>query len=75
MKVTIDIPESKLRAFCAILNMEKDCLTDEIIDDIVHTPEVDVTELLLREDGSKEIFMVLGMFALGEVIKQKYPDL
>lgn len=74
MKVTIDIPKSQLKGCCAILNMQKGKLTDEMIEDIVNTEEVDITEVIKRS-GDQELNIALGMVAIGVVGEQKYPNL
>lgn len=74
MKVTIDIPKSQLKGLCAILNMQKGKLTDEMIEDIVNTEEVDITEVI-KKFGNQELNIALGMIAIGIVGEQKYPNL
>lgn len=54
--------------------MQKGKLTDEMIEDIVNTEEVDITEVIKRS-GDQELNIALGMVAIGVVGEQKYPNL
>lgn len=74
MKITIDIPKSKLKGYCAILNMEKGKLTEEMIEDIVNTEEVDITKAVIGS-GEQDLIIALGFMAIGIIGEQKYPNL
>lgn len=74
MKVIIDIPKSKLKGLLAIANMDG-TLSDEQVEEISNTPEVDITDALSKNDEAKQMTMAIGLVAIGVIGEQKYPDL
>lgn len=74
MKVILDIPKSKLRGYAALLNLQKEQLTDEMIEEIVNVEDVDITDVV-KQSGDQELNTALGLIAIGIVGEQKYPHL
>lgn len=64
MKVTIDIPKSKLKGLLAIANMD-DVLSDAEVEEIANTPEVDITDTLSKNNEAKQMIMAVGLIAIG----------
>lgn len=74
MKVTTNIPKSMLKGLLAIANMDG-TLSDEQVEEISNTPEVDITDALSKNDEAKQMIMALGLVAIGVIGEQKFPDL
>lgn len=74
MKVTTNIPKSMLKGLLAIANMDG-TLSDEQVEEISDTPEVDITDALSKNDEAKQMTMAIGLVAIGVIGEQKFLDL
>ncbi len=72
MKITVNIPASKIKQYIALITLScNNEMPDDLIDEILATPEVDISDTLDRE--SKPILIAIAISAMRKILENNDP--
>lgn len=72
MKVTIEISKTRLRQVFALVSMKSgEDIPEDIIEDVVNTPEVDITEYANKDKDSQQIRLAVACTVVSMLLEKK----
>lgn len=74
MKVTIEISKNKLRQAFALVSMQAgEDLPEDIVEEIVNTPEIDLTEYVKKDKETQQTALVIAVTAMAMQLEKVDP--
>lgn len=74
MKVTIEISKNKLRQVFALVSMQVgDEIPEDIVEEIVNTPEVDITEYVNKDKDTQQTALVIACAVVPMLVEKIDP--
>lgn len=74
MKVTIELSKNKLRQVFALASMQtNDEIPEDVIEEIVNTPEVDITEYVNKDKDNQQAALVVACIVVSMFLEKKDP--
>lgn len=74
MKVTIEISKNKLRQAFALVSLQAGVdLPEDIVEEIVNTPEIDLTEYVKKDKDAQQTALVIAVAAMAMQLEKVDP--
>ena len=72
MKVTIELSKNKLRQVFALVSLKSgEEIPEELIEEIVNTPEVDITEYANKDKDAQQISLAVACTVVPMLLEKK----
>lgn len=72
MKVTIELSQNKLRQVFALVSLKSDEeIPEDVIEEIVNTPEVDITEYANNNKDSRQLSLAMACTVVSMLLEKK----